>query len=59
MKKLSLNGTIGLAFSGEMIDTIVDWISNVFSDLSPLLLLIVGVGVGLIVIGAIISALRR
>jgi type II secretory pathway component PulF len=52
-------GTIGVNFTSGMIDQVVVWISNVFSDLSPLLLLIVGVGVGLIVIGAIISALRR
>jgi hypothetical protein len=52
-------GSIGMNFTGEMIDEVVDWIGSVFSDLSPLLLLIVGVGVGLIVIGAIISALRR
>jgi len=54
-----MNGTIGVNFTSGMIDTIVDWISSVFSDLNLLLLLIVGVGVGLIVIGAIISALRR
>lgn len=52
-------GSIGLTFTNEMVNTIVDWIGSVFSDLSPLLLLIVGVGVGLIVIGAIISALRH
>lgn len=41
-----------------MMTDIVGYIAEVFSDLSPLILLIVGVGVGLMVIGVIIKALR-
>jgi len=42
----------------SMMTTITAYVGEVFSDLSPVLLLIVGVGVGLMVIGVIIKALR-
>lgn len=41
-----------------MMTIITAYIGEVFSDLSPIILLIVGVGVGLMVIGVIIKALR-
>lgn len=41
-----------------MMTDLIGYISEVFSDLSPIILLIVGVGVGLMVIGVIIKALR-
>jgi len=50
---------MGLEFTGPMITEIVAYIGAIFSDMSGLLLLIVGVGLGLFVIGAIISAIRR
>lgn len=50
---------MGLEFTSEMITAIVGYIGNIFSDMSGLLLLIVGVGLGLFVIGAIIAAVRR
>ena len=50
---------MGLNFTSEMINQIIGYVGDVFSDLSGLLLLIIGVGLGLIVIGAIISAVKR
>jgi hypothetical protein len=44
--------------SGDDITTLLGYIAQVFSDLSPIILLIVGVGVGLMVIAVIIKALR-
>lgn len=52
-------GTLGLQYTGEMVSTTIAYIGSVFSDMSGLLLLIVGVGLGLIVIGAIISTIRK
>lgn len=37
---------------------IVGYIGTIFSDLAPLILLIVGVGVGLMIISVIIKALK-
>lgn len=54
-----LLGTIGIEFTSEMMSSTIGYIGDVFSDLSGLLLLIIGVGMGLIVVGAIISAIRR
>lgn len=50
--------TIGLNFTDAMASSTIGYIGSVFSDLSGLLLLIIGVGLGLMVIGAIISAVR-
>jgi hypothetical protein len=52
-------GTLGLQYTSEMVSTTIGYIGSVFSDMSGLLLLIVGVGLGLIVIGAIISVIRK
>lgn len=50
---------IGIEFTGEMVSSTIGYIGGVFSDMSGLILLIVGVGLGLIVVGAIISAIRK
>lgn len=50
---------IGLEFTTEMVSSTIGYIGDVFSDMSGLLLLIIGVGMGLIVVGSIISAIRR
>lgn len=49
---------MGLEISGEKITEIIGYIGDVFQDLSGLILLIVGVGLGLMVVVAIISAIR-
>lgn len=41
-----------------MMTDMLGYISEIFSDLSPVILLVIGVGVGLMVIGVIIKALR-
>lgn len=51
--------SLGLNFTDEMVSTTIAYIGAVFSDMSGLLLLIIGVGLGLIIVGAIISAIRR
>jgi len=38
--------------------TMLDYIGAVFTDLSPIILLIVGVGLGLMAVGVIIKSLR-
>lgn len=53
-----LTTTIGLNFTSEMMTTTLSYVSAVFSDLSPMILLIIGVSLGVMVIGAIISAVR-
>jgi hypothetical protein len=50
---------MGLEFTDEMVSSTIGYVGAVFSDMSGLLLLIIGVGLGLIVVGAIISAIRR
>lgn len=49
---------MGLEFTDEMITKMVSYVGLVFSDLSNLILLIVGVLLGVVVIGAIISSVR-
>lgn len=39
-------------------EEIIGYMSEIFSDLSPIILLIVGVGLGLMVVGVIIKSLR-
>lgn len=51
--------TIGINFTDEMVSSTIGYVGAVFSDMSGLLLLIIGVGLGLIIVGAIISAIRR
>jgi len=50
--------SVGLNFTNEMVSSTIGYVGSVFSDMSGLLLLIIGVGLGLMVIGAIISAVR-
>lgn len=44
--------------TSENITTVISYVSTVFNDLSPIILLIVGVGLGLLVVGVIIKSLR-
>lgn len=44
--------------STEDITTMIGYIGDIFSDLSPVILLIVGVGLGLMAVSVIIRALR-
>lgn len=39
-------------------DSVLGYMGEVFTDLSPVILLIVGVGLGLMVVGVIIKSLR-
>jgi len=50
---------MGLEFTGDMVEAVIGYIGDVFSDMSNLILLVVGVSLGLIVIGAIISIIKR
>lgn len=50
---------LGLKITGEMITDIIEYVGAVFSEMSGLILLIVGVGLGLIVIGAIIRIIKH
>ena len=52
-------GTIGIAFDGSMMDQMFSYIGDLFSDLNLPILLIVGTGVCLMVLGAIIAALSN
>jgi len=49
---------MGIEFTNEMLNQMIGYIGNVFSDLSGLLLLIVGVGLGLAIVGAIVRMIR-
>ncbi len=49
---------MGIEFTGTMVSEIVGYIGDVFADLSGLILLIVGVGLGLIVVSVIIKMIR-
>jgi len=51
---------LGTFFTIEEADitTVVGYIGDVFSDLAPIILLIVGVGLGLMAISVIIKTLR-
>lgn len=53
-----LTSTIGLNFTSEMMTSTLSYVGSVFTDLSPLILLIIGVSLGLLVVEAIISAVR-
>jgi len=50
--------TLGFKITDLMIGDMVEYAGLLFTDLSSLILLIIGVSLGLIVIGAIISAVR-
>jgi hypothetical protein len=50
---------IGIQFTEGMITSTIGYIGDVFSDLSSLILLIVGVGLGLMVVGTIVSIIKR
>lgn len=45
--------------SSEMMTDMIDYIGEVFSDLSPIILLIVGVSVAMLVISMIIRAFSK
>lgn len=49
---------MGLEFTEDMLTTIVGYITDIFSDMSGLILLIVGVALGLFVVGAILRIVR-
>lgn len=51
-------GTFLTISEGNM-TTLIGYMSDLFSDLSPLILLIVGVGVAMLVVGFIIRAFTR
>lgn len=53
-----LSTTIGINFTSEMMTSTLGYVGAVFSDMSPMILLIIGVSLGLIVVEAIISAVR-
>lgn len=48
-----------LEISEANMTTMIGYMSSLFSDLSPLILLIVGVGVAMLVVGFIIRAFSR
>jgi hypothetical protein len=45
--------------TNEMMTTMIGYIGDVFTDLAPLLLLIIGVSVAMLVIGFIIRAFTK
>lgn len=49
---------MGLNFTEGMITSMIGYIGDVFSDMSNLILLIVGVALGLMVVGAIVHMVR-
>lgn len=51
--------SLGINFTSEMVSSTIGYVGDVFSDMSALILLIVGVSLGLMVIGTIISVLRK
>jgi len=51
-------GTFFQLGTGDM-DIAIGYMGDLFSDLSPYLIVIIGVGIALIVVEAIISAIRR
>lgn len=50
-------GTIFTISQADM-ESLIGYMGDVFSDLAPLLLLIIGVSLGLLVVGVIIKSLR-
>jgi hypothetical protein len=48
-----------IEITGEMITTMLGYVSLVFADLSNLILLVVGVGLALVVITTIISVFKH
>lgn len=51
-------GTFITISSGDLTGMITDYVSPLLADLTPLLLIIVGVGVGLIIFYAIMKSIR-
>lgn len=49
---------MGLEFTSGMITTLIGYITDIFADMSGLILLIVGVALGLFVVGAILRIVR-
>jgi len=52
-----MTGTF-LTWSGDDTTAMIGYMSDLFTDLSPLLIIIIGIGMGIIVVGAIIKAIR-
>jgi hypothetical protein len=50
--------TFIINWTGDMTDDLLANIQGTITDLSPLLTIVIAIGVGLIVVGAIISAIR-
>jgi F0F1-type ATP synthase assembly protein I len=48
-----------LTISGENITTMLGYTTDLLTDLNPLLLIVVGVGVGIFVFWAIVNAIKH
>jgi len=51
--------TMGFAITGDMVGDVIGYAADLFLDLSPLVLLIVGFGLATIFISAVIGAIRK
>lgn len=47
-----------ITWTGDMTNSVLSATTGLISDLSPLMVVIIGVGIGLIVFSAVISAIR-
>jgi F0F1-type ATP synthase assembly protein I len=50
---------MGLEFTNEMITDIIGYVQDVFADLMPLILIVVGIGLGIFIFQAVVSSLRN
>jgi hypothetical protein len=50
---------MGLNFTGEMIDGVIGYISDIFGDLMPIIIVVVAIGLGCFIFVAITSAIKK
>lgn len=51
--------TIGITFTEEMMTSTIGYIGDVISDLLPLILIVVAIGIGLWIFEAVISSIKQ
>jgi F0F1-type ATP synthase assembly protein I len=50
---------MGLNFTGEMVEGVIGYISDIFSDLLPIIIVVIAIGLGCFIFMAITSAIKN
>lgn len=50
---------MGLDFTGEMVEGVIGYVSDIFGDLMPIIIVVVAIGLGCFIFVAITSAIKK